>query len=83
MELQAALLSAFPACTDLNEDRARGITGFVPHFSLGQWRSSADAEAAAKVRISTLSTHIRSSSRSRGGSCSDGFRCLGIALLQE
>lgn len=47
--LQAALQPAFPACTGLNADPARGITEFVPHFSLGQWRSAADAEAAAKV----------------------------------
>lgn len=48
-ELQAALVRAFSNCTDLSKDPERGITDFVPHFSLGQWKSAADAEAAGKV----------------------------------
>ena len=47
--LQAALVRAFPRCTDLSADPERGIVGFAPHFSVGQWRSPAEAEAAAKV----------------------------------
>jgi 2'-5' RNA ligase superfamily len=47
--LQAALVRAFPGCTELSADPERGINKFVPHFSLGQWRSAAEAEAAAQV----------------------------------
>jgi 2'-5' RNA ligase superfamily len=48
-QLQATLVRAFPSCTDLSADPERGIIGFTPHFSLGQWRSEKEAEAAAKV----------------------------------
>lgn len=46
MRLQAALQAAFPDCDDLSFDPERGIDGFVPHLSLGQWRGTAAAEAA-------------------------------------
>jgi hypothetical protein len=38
LALQSALASAFPDCQDLNLDPGRGITHFVPHLSLGQWK---------------------------------------------
>ena len=46
--VQAALLAAFPACTDFSADPRRNITRFVPHLSLGQCRpSGTTAEGAA------------------------------------
>ena len=50
--LQATLVEAFPSCTDLSDDPSRSISGFRPHLSLGQWRTAADAESAAKVSSS-------------------------------
>lgn len=47
LEAQAALERAFPQCTDLSSDPARGIQAFSPHLSLGQWRTRADVAAAA------------------------------------
>lgn len=47
LEAQAALERAFPQCTDLSSDPARGIQAFAPHLSLGQWRTRADVAAAA------------------------------------
>eukprot|EP00442_Polarella_glacialis_P038794 CAMPEP_0115154952 /NCGR_PEP_ID=MMETSP0227-20121206/67602_1 /TAXON_ID=89957 /ORGANISM="Polarella glacialis, Strain CCMP 1383" /LENGTH=181 /DNA_ID=CAMNT_0002565929 /DNA_START=217 /DNA_END=759 /DNA_ORIENTATION=- len=44
--LQSDLVGAFPDCTDLSSDEARGITRFVPHLSLGGWRGVKDAEQA-------------------------------------
>eukprot|EP00931_Biecheleriopsis_adriatica_P071525 TRINITY_DN45397_c0_g1_i1.p1 TRINITY_DN45397_c0_g1~~TRINITY_DN45397_c0_g1_i1.p1 ORF type:complete len:304 (+),score=43.81 TRINITY_DN45397_c0_g1_i1:66-914(+) len=45
-EVHAALLAAFPECTDLSSDQARGITRFVPHLSLGGWAGLDDANDA-------------------------------------
>ena len=50
LQLQAALQAAFPLCTDLSDDPARGITAFRPHLSLGQWRSAGDVKAAQQAR---------------------------------
>ena len=52
VQLQATLQTAFPQCTDLNDDPARGISSFRPHLSLGQWRSAAEAQAAQQARHS-------------------------------
>jgi hypothetical protein len=49
--LQAALQAAFPECTDLSEDAARGIASFTPHLSLGQWRDKQALLAAMQVRM--------------------------------
>ena len=49
VQLQAALQAAFPQCTDLSDDPARGISAFRPHLSLGQWRSAAEAKAAQQA----------------------------------
>jgi hypothetical protein len=46
--VQAALQAAFPDCDDLSNDPGRGIAGFAPHMSLGQWRGTAAAEAATE-----------------------------------
>ncbi|GAB4824103.1 hypothetical protein N2152v2_011149 [Parachlorella kessleri] len=46
--LQAALVEAFPDCSDLSLDPSRGITRFTPHLSLGQWRGSHSAAAAVQ-----------------------------------
>lgn len=45
--MQAALEAAFPQCSDLSADEARGISAFTPHLSLGQFRTPAEVEAAA------------------------------------
>jgi len=47
LDVQAALVNAFPQCTDLSCDPGRGITAFTPHLSLGQWRTAAGVAAAA------------------------------------
>ena len=52
LQLQAALQAAFPRCTDLSDEPARGISAFRPHLSLGQWRSAADVRAAQQARSS-------------------------------
>jgi poly(A) polymerase len=45
--LHAALLAAFPDCTELSNDPQRGISEFTPHLSVGQWpRLEAVLEAA-------------------------------------
>ena len=46
--MQAALVEAFPECTDLSDDPSRGITQFTPHLSLGQCRDRAAAEEAVR-----------------------------------
>lgn len=48
-ELQAALAAAFPDCQDLNCDPLRGITHFIPHLSIGQFKNAEAAEAAGKA----------------------------------
>lgn len=45
-KLQSALARAFPEYQDLNHDPSRGIVGFVPHLSLGQWTGKVEAERA-------------------------------------
>ena len=44
-------MEAFPDCTDLSHDPARGITAFKPHLSLGQWHNRAEAEQVKQVRL--------------------------------
>jgi hypothetical protein len=46
LAVQAALQAAFPQCSDLSSDAGRGISGFTPHLSLGQWRTRAEVAAA-------------------------------------
>ena len=58
VRLQAALQAAFPRCTDLSDDPARGISAFRPHLSLGQWRSSADVRAAQQARANWIRTPL-------------------------
>ena len=50
MQQQAALVEAFPHCTELSQDPARGITSFQPHLSLGQWHSRAHVLQAQQVQ---------------------------------
>lgn len=47
LAVQAALERAFPQCRDLSNDTGRGIAGFTPHLSLGQWCTPAEVTAAA------------------------------------
>lgn len=47
LAVQAALARAFPQCTDLSGDAARGISAFTPHLSLGQYSTPAAVAAAA------------------------------------
>ncbi|BDA50341.1 hypothetical protein COCOBI_16-0170 [Coccomyxa sp. Obi] len=49
MQLQAALVAAFPDCTDLSDDPSRNISSFAAHLSLGQWRSPGDVKNAQQV----------------------------------
>lgn len=67
--MQAALVSAFPQCSDLSSDPGRGITGFTPHLSLGQWRGAAEVAAAAAAQ--------------RGGAWAQpaSFQAGGVALI--
>lgn len=44
--LHAALLAAFPDCTDLSDDPSRNISRFEPHLSLGGWSGPKKAEQA-------------------------------------
>jgi hypothetical protein len=50
LRLQARLEAAFPHCSDLSSDAARGISSYRPHLSLGQWRGAEQAAAALQVR---------------------------------
>jgi hypothetical protein len=49
VSLQAALAAAFPECSDLSSDPGRGITRFVPHLSIGQWRDKAALKQQLQV----------------------------------
>jgi hypothetical protein len=49
LAVQSALQAAFPACNDLSQDPARGITSFTPHLSLGQWTNKQQLLAAIQV----------------------------------
>lgn len=71
LEVQAALVAAFPQCSDLSCDPARGITAFTPHLSLGQWRTrQAVAEAAEAARRGAWATPA-------------AFSASGVALLSR
>ena len=60
IKMQAALYKAFPECKDLNQDPSRDIQGFVPHLSLGQWRSPEAARQAAKACVhAAMHMHAR------------------------
>ncbi|KAK9824440.1 hypothetical protein WJX72_010266 [[Myrmecia] bisecta] len=48
LRLQQQLQAAFPECNDLSVDHSRGITGFTPHLSLGQWKNAAEVEQAVQ-----------------------------------
>ena len=58
LALQSAFVEAFPQCTDMSSDPARGITAFRPHLSLGQWRSPAEARAAQQVSPCAMLLHL-------------------------
>lgn len=51
--MHAALLAAFPDCTDLSDDPGRGIVGWTPHLSVGQ---AGGGEAAERVRAELAAT---------------------------
>lgn len=51
MQLQAALVAAFPDCTDLSNDPSWDIRSFAPHLSLGQWRSPGDVKQAQQAGL--------------------------------
>jgi hypothetical protein len=51
IQLQAALVAAFPECIDLSNDPSRSITSFSPHLSLGQWRSVGDVKKAQQAGL--------------------------------
>lgn len=51
--LHAALLAAFPDCTDLSDDPARGITSWTPHLSVGQAGGAEEAERVVAELEST------------------------------
>jgi len=54
LTVQAALEAAFPHCSDLSSDPSRSIEGFEPHLSVGQWKSAAAADAAARRLAAAL-----------------------------
>ncbi|KAG2496511.1 hypothetical protein HYH03_005335 [Edaphochlamys debaryana] len=52
--VQSLLEGAFPACTDLSRDEARGIAGFVPHLSLGQMRELCSRWAPLEFTVDSV-----------------------------
>jgi len=46
VQVQAALLGAFPECGDLSNDSSRGITKYSPHLSVGQWKTLEEVQGA-------------------------------------
>ena len=49
--LHEALLTVFPDCKDLSNDPKRGINGFTPHLSVGQWGKNLPPKSAAADAI--------------------------------
>jgi hypothetical protein len=58
-KFQTALASAFPDCQDLKNDPSCGISHFVPHLAVGQFKSAEAAEAAAKVTIHSPEQYLQ------------------------